>query len=103
MIAFRLLLSPKVKFVWTEELAKAFVLAKVIISRKIHKGVRMFKVLRVMSFVTHWALEGQSLGLWQKHCDCEGPVTIVCCRGGWRILFMSSRYNNYAQLRHSAI
>ena len=43
MIAFRHLLSSKVKFVWTEELAKAFVLAKVIISRKIHEGVRMFK------------------------------------------------------------
>lgn len=103
MIAFRHLLSPKVKFVWTEDLAKAFVLAKLNIVRKIHEGVRLFKVLRVTALVTDWALEGQSLGLWQKHCSCEGPVTIVCCRGGWKILFMSSRFNNDAQSRYSPI
>ena len=88
MIAFRHLLSPKVKFVWTEDLAKAFVLDKLNIVRKIYEGVRLFKVLRVTALVTDWALEGQSLSLWQKHCSCEGPVTIVCCRGGWKILFM---------------
>ena len=44
MIHFRHLLSPKVKFVWTDELAKEFVLAKANIVRKIHEGVRMFKV-----------------------------------------------------------
>ena len=103
MIAFRHLLSPKVKFVWTEDLAKAFVLAKLNIVRKIHEGVRMFEVLRVTALVTDWALEEQCLGLWQKHFNCQGPVTIVCCRGRWRIVFMSSRFNNDAQSRYSPI
>ena len=40
MIAFRHLLSPKVKFLWTEELAREVVLAKLNIVRKIHEGVR---------------------------------------------------------------
>ena len=53
--------------------------------------------------VTDWSLEGQSLGLWQKHCNCKGPVTIVCCRRGWKIVFMSSRFNNDAQSRYSPI
>ena len=39
MFHFRHLLSPKVKFVSTEEQAKEFVLAKANIVRKIHKGV----------------------------------------------------------------
>ena len=82
MAAFRHLLSPKQKFLWTESLAREFVLAKLNIVRKIHDGVKMFEVLRVTALCTDWSKDGQALGLWQKHCTCEGPVTIVCCRGG---------------------
>ena len=56
-----------------------------------------------MALVTDWAQEKQSLGIWQKHFDCKGPITIVCCRSGWRIVFMSSRINNDAQSRYSPI
>ena len=55
----------------------------------------------IKALVTDWSIEGQSLGLWQKHCACKGPITIVCCRGGWKIIFMSSRFNNDAQSRYS--
>ena len=85
MISFNHVLSPKVKIVWTEALVKEF------------------KVLRVTALVTDWAQEGQSLGFRQKHCDCKGPVTIVCCHGGWRIVFMFSRFNNDAQSCYSPI
>ena len=78
---------------------KQIILAKANIVRKIHKGVRMFELDRVTALVTDWSVEGHSLGLWQKHCSCKGPVTIVCCRGGWKIVFMSSRFNNDAQSR----
>ena len=103
MTHFRHLLSPKTKFVWTEGLEREFGLAKASIVRKIHKGVTMFEVDRVTALVTDWSKEGQSLGLWQKHYTCGGPVTIVCCRGGWKIVFMSSRFNNDAQSRYSPI
>ena len=72
MIAFRHLLSPKVKLVWTEELAKAFALAKVNICRKIHIGVRMFQVSKVTALVTDWDLKGQSLGLWPNIATAKG-------------------------------
>ena len=103
MVAFRHLLSPKVKFLWTEELAREFELAKLNIVRKIHEVVRMFEVSRVTALVTDWSQEGQALGLWQKHCECAGPVAITCCRGGWKIVLMSSRFNNDAQSRYSPI
>ena len=63
----------------------------------------MFQVGRTTALVTDWSRTGQSLGLWQKHCDCDGPVTIACCKGGWQIVFMLSRFNNDAQSRYSAI
>ena len=100
---FRHLFSPKTQFVWTEELEREFVLAKASIVRKIEKGVTMFEVDRVTALVCDWSKEGQSLGLWQKHCNCTGPVTILCCRGGWHIVFMSSRFNNDAQSKYSPI
>ena len=77
MIAFRHLLSPKVKFLWTEELAREFVLAKLNIARIIHEGVRMFEVSRITALVTDWAQEGQALGLCQKHCVCGGPIPML--------------------------
>ena len=87
MVHFRHLLSPKTKFVWSDDLEREFWLAKASIVRKIHKGVTMFEVDRITALVTDWSIEGQSLGLWQKHCACKGPVTIVCCRGGWKTVF----------------
>ena len=63
----------------------------------------MFQVGRTTALATDWSKTGQSLGLWQKQCECDGPVTIACCKCGWRIVFMSSRFNNYAKSRYSAI
>ena len=103
MAHFRHLLSPKTQFVWTDELEREFGLAKAKIVRKIEEGVTMFEVDRITALVCDWSIEGQSLGLWQKHCHCQGPVTILCCQSGWKIVFMASRFNNDAQRRYSPI
>ena len=63
----------------------------------------MFEVNRITALVCYWSKEGQWLGLWQKYCACAGPTTILCCKGGWHIVFMSSRFNNDAQSRYSPI
>ena len=103
MFHFRHLLSTKTQFLWTEYLDREFELAKARIVRKIHKGVTMFQVDRVTALVTDWSKEGQYLGRWQKHCNYQGEITILCCKGGWKIVFMSSRFNNDAQSRYSPI
>ena len=103
MVHFRHLLSPKTQFVWTEDLQREFILAKANIVRKIEKGVTIFEVDRITALVCDWSIEGQSLGLWQKHCNCSGKVTILCCRGGWKIICMASRFNNAAQRNYSPI
>ena len=58
MIHFRHLLSPKVKFVWTDGIAQEFVLAEANIVENIHEGVRMLEVSQVTAFVTDWSVEG---------------------------------------------
>ena len=60
MVHFRHLLSPKTKFVWSDDLEREFGLAKASIVRKIHKGVTMFQVDRITALVTDWSIEGQS-------------------------------------------
>ena len=88
MAHFRHLLSPKTPFIWTEHLEREFGLAKASIVRKIHKGVTIFEVDRITALVCDWSKEGYSLGLWQKHYCCKGDITILCCKGGWKIVFM---------------
>ena len=55
---FRHLLSPKTKFVWSDDLEREFGLAKASIVRKIHKGVTMFEVDCLTALVTDWSIEG---------------------------------------------
>ena len=52
MKLFRHLLSPKIKFIWTEELSREFDLLKENIIKKIHEGIKMFHILRTMALVT---------------------------------------------------
>ena len=81
MIHFRHLLSLKTKFDWKDDLEREFGLSKANIVRKVHRGVKMFELDRITGLVTDWSIEGQSLGLWQKHCSNKGPITIVYCKG----------------------
>ena len=69
MKAFRHLLSPKVKFVWTEELSLEFALYKENIVRKICEGVKMFEVSRMTALVADWS----GTGLW----DCGKNIANV--------------------------
>jgi hypothetical protein len=56
MIHFRHLLSPKTKFVWTDQLERDFGLVKANIVRKIHKGMKMFQLDRITAVVTDWSV-----------------------------------------------
>ena len=100
---YLLMVRPKTKLIWTEHLKREFGLAKANIVQKIHKGVTMFEVDPITALVCDWSNEGQSLGLWQKHCNCKGDITILCCKGGLKSVFMSSRFNNDSKSRYSPI
>ena len=107
MEPFRPFLSPKVEFVWTDELNQLFELSKVKIVDAIQEGVRIFDLGKMTALSTDYSKTGIGFWLLQRHCSCE---TIIpgCCIDGWRIVLAGSRFlsrteSNYCPLEGEAL
>ena len=58
MKSFRHLLKPSIKFVWTEELQKAFEQSKEVMLEAMREGVRLFNPTSTTNLATDWSTEG---------------------------------------------
>ena len=108
MAPFRKFLSPKEKFVWTEELDSAFESSKSQILDAIREGVKIFDVNRSTCLRTDWSKKGIGFLLAQKHCECGPDDSFGCCQDGWKITlagsrFLSSAEKNYAPVEGEAL
>ena len=108
MAPFRKFLSPKEKFVWTEELDSAFENSKSQILDAIREGVKIFDVNRSTCLRTDWSKKGIGFLLAQKHCECGPDDSFGCCQDGWKITlagsrFLSSAEKNYAPVEGEAL
>ena len=65
------LLQHKAEFAWSEEMEKAFVVAKAEIVRLVENCVRCFVPGKDLALVTDWSRTGVSYCLWQKKCSCR--------------------------------
>ena len=102
MLPFRKLLSPSQKFEWTDELDHAFQESKKKIITEITKGVEIFDKGLPTCIATDWCKSGLGFWLFQKHCKCL-PVKPFCCKSGWRIALVGSRFTNGAESRYQPI
>ena len=99
---FRHLLRPKNKFCWDEELEKVFQVSKREIVRQIAQGVRHFSMDLPTCLATDYSGTGVGFMLLQKHCSCQG-VTPTCCRTGWQLALVGSRFLHDAETRYAPI
>ena len=102
MEPFRRFLSPKVKFVWTEQLNSIFEESKLRIVDAIKEGVKIFDITRRTCFRTDWSRRGIGYLLAQQHCDCESH-TYGCCPDGWKITLAGSRFLSKTESNYAAI
>ena len=102
MAPFRPLLSPKSKFIWTEELDRSFRLSRQLIVDLIEEGVRIFDIDRETCLRVDWSKTGIGYFFMQKHCPCS-KVTPLCCDIGWKITLAGSRFLTGAETRYAAI
>ena len=102
MSPFRKLLSPVQKFEWTGELENAFNESKKTIISEIRKGVEIFDKNRPTCIATDWSKKGVGFWLFQKHCKCQN-VKPFCCKNGWKIALVGSRFNSSAESRYHPI
>ena len=102
MKPFRHLLKPSTKFVWTEELQRAFEESKNVMLTAMKDGVRLFDPTRPTNLATDWSIDGIGFILRQKHCSCTA-VSPICCDDGWKLCLVGSRFTTDTESRYSPI
>ena len=102
MRPFKPFLSPKIPFVWNEELQSCFETSKDSIIDLIKKGVAIFELDKVTCLRTDWSTNGTGYYLSQKHCDCPSNLP-GCCENGWQVTLAGSRFLVGAEQRYVAI
>ncbi len=99
---FRNLLKPTTPFNWTVELDTTFKASKVEIVGRIQEGVAIFDKNRPTCLATDWSKDGIGYWLFKKHCQ-RPSREIFCCREGWRITLVGSRFTHPAESRYAPV
>ena len=76
--------------------------SKEVIINEMKEGVRLFDPARPTSMSTDWSIDGVGLFMSQKNCTCTS-ITPVCCRDGWKLCLVGSRFTTPAESRYVPI
>ena len=102
MHPFRHLLSPKVKFEWTQELDELFKKSKEVIVDRVSEGIKLFDPRLTTCLATDFSGKGVGFLMLQKTCACPSQVP-TCCPEGWRVCLVGSRFLHDAEIRYAPI
>ena len=102
LFPFRELLKKGGKFYWDDVIQKIFDEAKSVLAEEIIKGVTRFEINRETALLTDWSKSGVGFVLLQKYCKCA-KISPVCCKGGWMVCMIGSRFNNRAETNYSPV
>ena len=102
MQPFRQLLKPDNQFIWNDQMDRIFNESKGVIIREIEEGVKIFDKDKPTCLATDWSKDGIGFWLFQKHCTCPKD-TPFCCRYGWKISLVGSRFTHSAESRYAPI
>ncbi|XP_047123065.1 uncharacterized protein LOC124806330 [Hydra vulgaris] len=102
MAPFRVLLSPKSKFYWSDELNTLFHVSKEKTINAIKDGVQIFDITKKTCLRCSWSKLGIGYYQSQKHCECklDSPD---CCIDGWKITLAGSRFLSSAEQRYAPV
>ena len=102
MAPFRRFLKPDTPFHWDEDMDSLFMESKLQIVHEIEHGVRIFDKTKPTCLTTDWSKTGVGFWLFQKHCSCI-DIKPFCCRDGWRVTLVGSRFTHPAESRYAPI
>ena len=102
MAPFRQLLKPGTPFHWDTQLEVLFNECKSVIVSEIEHGVRIFDKTKPTCLATDFSKTGLGFWLFQKHCTCTSEEPF-CCRTGWQITLVGSRFTHPAESRYAPI
>ena len=98
----RELLKKNSKFYWDDQLQKLFEEAKDVIADKVKNGLTRFQTNRETALISDWSKTGIGFIMAQKYCNCE-RITPSCCKGGWEVSMVGSRFTNKAESDYAPI
>ena len=64
--------------------------------------MRIFDKSKPICLATDWSKSGIGFWLFQKHCQCSSTEPF-CCRTGWKITLVGSRFTHAAELRYAPV
>ena len=102
LVPFRNLLKSGKMFEWNEQLNQVFIETKSVIIDEIRRGIEIFNKKRPTCLATDWSKDGLGFLLLQKHCTCAS-VKPLCCKTGWKVVLVGSRFTSSAESRYAAI
>ena len=102
MEPFRQLLKPGTPFRWDDQLNALFEECKTVIVSEIEHGVQIFDKTKPTCLATDFSKSGIGFWLFQKHCACTDEEPF-CCRTGWKITLVGSRFTHPAESRYAPI
>ena len=102
MTPFKPFLSPRKKFMWDDDLDRAFINSKEAIVNAIRHGVQIFDVNKRTCLRPDWSKKGIGYFLMQQCCTC--PLGVPgCCDDGWQVTLAGSRFLSSAEERYAAV
>ena len=104
MLPFRDLLKPATSFHLDDNLNldQLFAESKTINTTEIANGVKIFDKTKLTCLATDWSRDSIGFWLFQKHCSCPSTKRF-CCRHGWKITLVGSRFTHPAESRYAPI
>lgn len=102
MLPFQELLKPGIQFKWNEDLEALFQESKAAITAEIEHGFRIFDPNKPTYLATEWSKSDIGFWLLQKQCCCTKNKPF-CCRLGWKVTLVGSRFTHAAESRYAPI
>ena len=102
MQPFRKYLSPKVPFIWNDELQSCFEASKNAIIEAIKHGIRICDPKRVTCLSIDWCYRGIGYYLFQKHWDYHSKLP-DCSDDKWQVTLAGSRFLMGPKERYATI
>ena len=106
LLPFRKLLKRDEKWNWTPELNTLFLASRMKLADKVEEGMKTFDPNRPTALISDFCKHGVGYVLQQKHCHCpledsHGRLNALCCKQGWRVCMVGSRFTQQAESRYS--
>ena len=94
------------KWNWTPELNTLFLVSRRKLADKVEEGMKTFDPNRPTALISDFCKQGVGFVLQQKHCHCpledsHGRLNALCCRQGWRVCMVGSRFTQGVESRYS--